>query len=111
MGNLRITADLHRLLQEAALHNGLDVSDVIRTTARGIQNGRPVVHFPVEKKYYERPGRVIRVRNFSVPDWLGPVEFRRLLAMRCMEELQKVSAKRPKFREVEGVDYIVEAEA
>ena len=108
MGSLRVTDDLHQLLRDTAQHVGLDVSDVIRRSARGIMRGRPVVHFNIKETYYKRPGQVIRVRGFTMPPGIEPEDFRRRLAMRCMEELQKQKFTRPTFKEVEGVDYIIE---
>jgi hypothetical protein len=108
MANLRVTTELHQLLRDTAKRYALDVSEVIRITARGIRNGRPVVHFPVTETYYRNPGEVIRVRDFTMPEGIEPEEFRRLLAMRCMEELQKPRRERKPRPEIEGIDYIVE---
>ncbi len=108
MSTFRVTEELHNLITRTALHVGLDASTVIRKTARGIRRGRPVVLFHVSEMYYKNPGKVIRVRDFSMPPGIDPEQFRKLLAMRCMEELQKTKMHRPQFREVEGVDYIIE---
>lgn len=85
----RVTKELHRLLKQTAKHTGLDVSDIIRRTARGVQRGRAVVQFDITELYYKHPGEVIRVRGFAMPEGVQPETFRRLLAMRCMEELNK----------------------
>lgn len=111
MANLRVTPELHQLLRATADHVGLDVSDVIRRTARWISKGRAVVRCDVEKMYYDKPAEVIRVRGFQMPAGYTPAEFRRLLACRCFEELQKPKVEPPTFPEVEGVDYIVLNEA
>jgi hypothetical protein len=108
MGSLRVTADLHRLLKETASHTKLDVSDVIRRTVRGILNGRPVVRFAIGEMYYRKPAETIRVREFTMPAGIDPEEFRRLLAMRCLEELQKPGREQKPRPEIEGIDYIVE---
>jgi len=109
MANLRVTPELHQLLRATADHVGLDVSDIIRRTARWINKGRAVVRDEIEKMYYEKPTEVIRVRGFELPAGYTPAEFRRLLACRCFEELQKPKAEPPKFPEREGVDYILES--
>jgi hypothetical protein len=108
MSTFRVTEELHHLITRTALHVGLDASTVIRKTARGIRRGRPVVHFHCAESYYKNPVKVIRVRDFTMPPGIEPEQFRKLLAMRCMEELQKQKITLPTFREVEGVDYIVE---
>ena len=108
MGSLRVTPELHQLLRDTAQHVGLDVSDVIRRTARGISKARPVVRFDVAKAYYEKPAEVIRVRDFTTPAGIDPAEFRILLACRCFEELRKPMVEPPTFPEREGVDYILE---
>jgi len=108
MGSLRVTPALHQLLRDTAQHVGLDVSDVIRRITRGIQNGRRVVRIEILKTYYEKPAEVIRVRGLNIPAGIDPAEFRRLLACRCMEELQKPKQEPPTFPEREGVDYILE---
>lgn len=110
MGNLRVTADLHQLLRDTAAHTGLDVSDVIRKTALGIRRGRAVVRFEISKAYYRKPGEAIRIRDFTMPEGIEPEEFRRLLAMRCMEELNKPKANRPEFPSPAEGGYIVENE-
>lgn len=97
MSNLRVTPDLHQLLRDTAKHTGLDVSDVIRKTALGIRRGRAVVRFDIPKVYHEKPAEAIRVRDFTIPEGIEPEEFRRLLAMRCMEELNKPAATMPEF--------------
>lgn len=97
MGNLRVTTELHQLLRDTAQHVGLDVSDVIRRTARWIRNGRHVVHFEIQETYYKNPGEVIRCRNFNMPEGIEPEEFRRLLAMRCMEAMNKPAATMPEY--------------
>jgi hypothetical protein len=110
MGSIRVTPDLHRLLRDTAAHTGLDVSDVIRKTALGIRRGRAVVRCEVPKTYYEKPAEVIRIRDFAMPEGIEPEEFRRLLAMRCMEELNKPKAARPEFPSPAEGGYIVENE-
>lgn len=111
MGSLKVTPSLHCLLQRTSEHVRLPVSDVIRITLRGIVNGRPVVHFPVKDIYYKHPNMALRVREFDLPDWIEPEEFRRLLAMRCMEELRKGMREQKPHPEIEGIDYIVEDQA
>jgi hypothetical protein len=111
MGSLRVTPELHQLLRDTAQHVGLDVSDVIRRAARGIENGRPVVRFEVSPAYYEKPAEVIRVRGFDMPAGIDPAEFRRLLALRCLEELRKPKRERKHRPEIEGIDYIIEDQA
>jgi hypothetical protein len=108
MGSLRVTPELHQLLRDTATHTGLDVSDVIRKTALGIQRGRAVGRFEVSPAYYEKPAEVSRVRDFATPEGIEPEEFRRLLAMRCMEELKKPAATLPEFPGPAEGGYIVE---
>jgi hypothetical protein len=97
MGNLRVTPELHQLLRDTAKHTGLDVCGVIRKTAIGIRRGRAVVRFEIPGTYYRKPAEAIRVRDFTMPEGIEPEEFRRLLAMRCMEELRKPAATLPEF--------------
>lgn len=107
MGSLRVTPELHQLLRDTAKHTGLDVSDVIRKTALGIQRGRAVVRFEIPEVYHRKPGEAIRVRDFDIPEGVEPEEFRRLLAMRCMEELSKPAATLPEFPGPAEGGYIV----
>lgn len=107
MANLRVTAELHNLLRRTAAYTGLDVSDVIRKTALGISRGRAVVHFAVDAMYHEKPTEVLKVRGLELPEGIDPDEFRRLLAMRCMEELSRPKPVPLTFREREGIDYVV----
>lgn len=110
MGSLRVTPELHQLLRDTAKHTGLDVCGVIRKTAIGIRRGRSVVRFEVAKAYYEKPTEAIRVRGFAMPEGIEPEEFRRLLAMRCMEELKKPKVTLPEFPSPAEGGYIVENE-
>lgn len=107
MSNLRVTPELHQLLRDTAKHTGLDVSDVIRKTALGIRRGRAVVRFEIPETYHRRPAEAIRVRDFTMPEGIEPEEFRRLLAMRCMEELNKPAAAMPEFPSPAEGGYIV----
>ena len=96
MPNIRVTSALHDLLRQTAEHTTLEVSDIIRRTANGIRNNRAVVHFDLQKMYHEKPETVLKVRGLVMPE-IQPDEFRKLLAMRCLEELSKpVSRKRTK---------------
>ena len=97
MGSLRVTPELHQLLRDTAKHTGLDVSDVIRKTALGIRRGRSVVRFEIPEVYHRKPAETIRIRDFAIPEGIEPEEFRRLLAMRCKEELSKPAAIMPEF--------------
>lgn len=107
MSTLRVTAELHRILRETAENAGLDVCDIIRRVARGIMRGRPVVHSNVTEMYYKNPGEVIRVRDFTIPAGTSPEEFRKILAARCLEALEKRQPK-PDYPGPKEGGYIVE---
>ena len=108
MATIRVTEALHQLIKRTARHVGLVDSVVIRKTARGITRGRPVVHFDVSEMYYQNPEKVIRVRDFTMPPGITPEEFRKLLAMRCMEELAKKPMPRPDYPGPKEGGYIIE---
>ena len=107
MGSLKVTPELHQLVRDTAKHTGLDVCGVIRKTAIGIRRGRSVVRFEIPKVYHQKPTETIRVRDFTIPEGIEPEEFRRLLAMRCMEELNKPKAVLPEFPTPAEGGYII----
>lgn len=107
MPNIRITSALHDLLKQTAAHRKMDVSEVIRRTANGIRNNRTVVHFELQNMYHEKPETVLKVRGLIMPD-IPPAEFRRLLALRCLEELAKPETVKRKQEIPEQCGYILD---
>ena len=107
MPNIRITTALHDLLRKTAAHRKMDVSEVIRRAANGIRNNRPVVHFELQEMYHEKPDTVLKVRGLVMPE-IQPDEFRKLLALRCLEELSRPETikRTPEIPEQAG--YILE---
>lgn len=102
---LRISRELDELLKRTAKHANCPETTVIRRTAIGIDRGRPVVEREIENVLY-KTGPVVKQFNFALPVEAG--EFRRLLALRCLEELDHKPRIRRSFAEEAGIDYIVE---
>ena len=89
MYSIRMTPTLKRLLERTAKHIGEDVSFVIRQADRGIRRGRRnVLRRTLPESYYGSGGEIIPVRGLVQPD-MPLDEYRKQLALRCLEELRK----------------------
>ena len=106
--SLRVSPELKALLEQTARHLGIDISEVVRACTIGIANGRPVIPRDLQEMYYKNPSEVMTFRNLRATS-LAPEEFRRLLALRCLEELSRPTKPHPVPALVEGVDYVMEA--
>ncbi len=109
-GALKVSPSLDELLRRAAAHRGKSVSEFCRIVRRGILRNRPVVQREIDEVYNQPCLALLRIRNFELPRNCSESEFRRQLALRCLEELGKpADPPAPVFEAVEGKDYIVEA--
>lgn len=104
---LRVTAELRQLVQDCATHCGVAVSDVLRCSAAGIRSGRPVIQKEFADCMTNAGSFRLPVRGMMLPDGYSLAEFRRVLALRCMEELAKPKRSVPVSPLREGVDYIL----
>lgn len=108
--SIRVSPELKALLEQTARHLGIDVSDVVRAFTIGVANGRPVIQRKLQDVYYKNPCIVMPFRNLRQTN-LTPEEFRRQLALRCMEELSRPAKPQPAPRLIEGIDYVMDKEA
>jgi hypothetical protein len=104
---LRVTAELRQLVQDCATHCGVAVSDVLRCSAAGIRSGRLVTQKEIADCMTNAGNFRLPVRGMMLPEGYPLAEFRRVLALRCMEELAKPKKAQPVFQLREGVDYIL----
>lgn len=89
MYSVRVTPTLKQLLERTAKHIGADVSFVIRKADRGIRRGRRnVIRRALPETYYSSGSEIIPVRGLEQPD-MPLDEYRKKLALRCLEELRK----------------------
>lgn len=89
---IRFNDELATLLQKTARHVDKSESDVVRATAVFIRNGKTVEQTDVPETLYKTGGEIVKNFRFSLPD-IPPEEFRRILAARCLIELQKPKAR------------------
>ncbi|WP_176013631.1 hypothetical protein [Victivallis sp. Marseille-Q1083] len=104
--SLRTTSVLKMLLERTAAHTGSSVSAVIKAATRGIVRGRTVIPRKITKEYYTSGPEIIPVKNLRIPA-IPPEDYRKQLALRCLEELDKPSPELPVFPQREGIDYVV----
>lgn len=104
---LRVTAELRQLVLDCARHCGVAVSDVLRCTAAGIRSGRLVRQLLIDDCMTSSGEYRLPVRGMVLPEGMALPEFRRVLALRCMEELAKPKKVLPVSPLREGVDYIL----
>lgn len=105
---LRLSAELRQLVSDCARHCGVTVSDVLRCTAAGMRSGRLVIQKEIPD-CMTTPGTFrLPVRGMMLPDEVPLDEFRRVLALRCMEELDKPQKAVPVSALREGIDYIID---
>lgn len=112
INNLKVSRGLKALVLMTARRCRIPVSDVLRATARGILNGRPVIQFTIDNRITAAGREQLPIRGLSLPEGVEPAEFRRLLALRCMEELRKprraAAQNFPKLRRGLDGDYLLE---
>lgn len=107
---LRVTAELRQLVLDCARHCGVAVSDVLRCTAAGIRSGRLVIQKEISDCITKSGVCSLPVRGLMLPADVSAADFRRVLALRCMEELAKPKKGLPVTSLREGVDYILAKE-
>lgn len=107
VNTLRVTAELQQLIANCATHCGVTVSDVLRCTAAGLRSGRPVIQRDFNKRMTNAGNLRLPVRGWALPDGFPLDEFRRVLALRCLEELAKPRAAAPVTHLREGIDYVL----
>ena len=110
IGTIRCTDALKSVVERTAAKYGLPISEVVRCTARRyLHGGKPVTGFPVPKAVTEPGGEFLRIAGgITIPDMCTERHFRKVLYLRCMEELAKPETPRFTPQSVEGVDYVVE---
>lgn len=104
---LRLSAELRQLVRECAQHCGVTVSDVLRCTAAGVRSGRLVIQKEISDCITRSGMCSLPVRGMTLPEGYPLAEFRRVLALRCLEELAKPKKSAPASPLREGVDYIL----
>ena len=101
---LRMTPELADLLTRTAAHIHATETAIVLATAAGIRNGRNVIQRDLEK-CMTKAGSIRKSYRMGLPCPQG--EFRRVLALRCYEELEKpVRRYRPNIPP--GVEWIEE---
>lgn len=101
---LRMTPELADLLTRTAAHIHATETAIVLAAATGIRNGRNVIQLDLGK-CMTKAGSIRKSYRMELPCPQG--EFRRVLALRCYEELKKpVRRYRPNIPP--GVEYIVE---
>jgi hypothetical protein len=66
-----------------------------------------VVHFELLEVYHKKPDTVLKIRGLVMPE-IDKQEFRKLLAMRCLEELSKPETIKRTPETPEQAGYILE---
>ena len=107
---LRVTEPLRKLVQDTASHCSVSVSDVLRCTAAGIRSGRLVIQKEISDCITKSGACGLPVRGLTLPADVSAADFRRVLALRCLEELAKPKKGLPVTSLREGVDYILAKE-
>ena len=106
---IRVTPELREVVDKCAKHTGWKVSELCRAVACGIRRGRAVKQIHVDECYTKSGSSIIGVRGgMTLPDMCTERRFRKVLYIRCMEELAKPAHFAPKVEAVAGVDYMVE---
>lgn len=105
---LRMTEALRDLITKTAAHVNMTPSDVIRATCVGIRHGRSVIPREIAAEYYESGDQIMTFKGLDFPE-IERNEFRRAIALRCFEALDKPAARKytPPAGMVQGVDYII----
>lgn len=107
---IRVTPELREVVDKCAAHTGREISEICRAVACGIRRGRFVKQVEIENCYTNSGTEIIGVRGgMEIPDMCTERRFRKVLYLRCMEELAKPAHIAPKVEAVAGVDYTVEA--
>lgn len=104
---LRVTESLRKLVQDTASHCSVSVSDVLRCTAAGVRSGRIVIQKEISDCITKSGACSLPVRGLMLPADVSAADFRRVLALRCLEELAKPKKELPGTSLREGVDYIL----
>lgn len=104
---LRVTESLRKLVQDTASHCSVSVSDVLRCTAAGVRSGRLVIQKEISDCITKSGVCSLPVRGLILPADVSVADFRRVLALRCLEELAKPKKSVPVSPLREGVDYIL----
>lgn len=104
---LRMTERLFELIAETAKHVGRTPSEIVRATCVGIIRGRNVIPREISNEYYASGGRIMTFKGITFPE-IERDELRRIIALRCFEELKKEPYNQPVFQAKEGKDYIIE---
>ena len=103
---LRMTDKLRKLIDITANHVGMNHSELIRATCKGIRNGRIVIPLEISEEYYTSGNQIMTFKGITFPD-IDRDELRRIIALRCLEALKKPKQTAPTFNEKEGVDYYI----
>ena len=108
---IRCTDALKNIVEQTAAKCGISISEVCRCAARGLCRGRrTVTGFEVPKAVTESGDEFLRVEGgITIPDMCKEAHYRKVLYLRCMEELAKPAHVAPRVEAVAGVDYMVEA--
>lgn len=102
---IRLTAEQFDLLESAARHCGLTISDVLRRVARSLEL-RPMSHNPENSKCVTKMELRARFRG-EIPDTATLAQFRARLVEKCTQALRARRAPVFATDKVEGRDYIV----
>ena len=105
---LKLTIELANVLRKAAKHCEITPTEMVRCTAVGIRNERPVIQRDFSECITKCGEVIFPVREFNLPDGIEQKDFRRLLYLRCMEELDKPKRPIPNFAERPGTDYLID---
>lgn len=108
MFKLKMTKELKTLVESAAAHCGLSVSEIFRAVRRGIgRRGLPVIQSVANDCMANAGNTAIPVRGFALPDNVSPRQFRIALAARCREALRSRPVQSYQTDLREGIDYTI----
>jgi|GEM_PF-5610212 integrase len=103
---LRVSRELAELVRRTAAHTGLEEATIFRACALYLRRGKRSTK-KIDKMYYSNNRVVKSIRNFTLPVGVTATDFRKTLAGRCLDALNKPSGAMPVRPEQQGVDYIV----
>jgi len=79
---LKLTVELADALRRAAKHCEITPTEMVRCTAVGIRNGRPVIQREFPECITKCGEVILPVRDFKLPDGIEQKDFRRLRYLR-----------------------------
>lgn len=101
---IRMSDELYLLVLRTAEHAGRKPSEVLRVIVRNYIGSRPVAQFEIRETCYKPGNIVMTVRKVTEPV-RADSDFRRYIARRCMEELDKKRSIHRSFAAEAGISH------